>query len=155
MALQVVGLFCEDIREEKSGQDTIIGIFPDNLQVAQTPGMIPKLGVYIRFLLDLDTAVRNIGLRLTSPGGQEMPLGDLDHLIEQAKTESASKEMPYAGLIAKAVITPFPIFAPGKIAIIVRVDGVDRVCGALNVVSSTPTPTALPQPTELSPTAAA
>jgi Family of unknown function (DUF6941) len=153
MALQIVGFFCEDIREEKSGQDTIIGILPDNLQVAQTPGMIPKLGVYIRFLLDKDDAVKSINIRVAPPASPEMPIGDLGHLIEQAKAEAASRDMPYAGMIAKAIMAPFPVFAPGRIAIIVRVDGVDRVCAVLNVVSAGPTPTASPELSEQSSTA--
>jgi hypothetical protein len=159
MALQVVGLFCEDIREEKSGQDSIVGVLPDNLQVNQTPSMLPKLGVYIRFVLDKDdTTVRNISLKIISPGGQEIPFGEIDQIIEQARTEAASRDMPYAGFIAKAVISPFPIFTPGKIEVVFRVNGVERTCAALNVVSlggSTPAPTASPQPSELSPIAAA
>jgi hypothetical protein len=157
MALQVVGFFCEDIREEKSGQDTIIGILPDNLQVGPTPGMIPKLGLYVRFVLDRDSPIKNISMRITAPGGQEMPMGEMDQIIEQAKIEALTKEMPYAGLIAKAVISPFPVHAPGRIEAVVRVDGVDRVCAVLNLVAGGPTPasSAFPQPSELSPIAAA
>jgi hypothetical protein len=56
-----VCIFCEDIREEKSGQDTIVGTLPDNLLINPPPpklqdakALMPKLGMYLRINLLAD-----------------------------------------------------------------------------------------------------
>jgi hypothetical protein len=136
MPLQAIALFCEDIRAEQSGQDTLIGVLPDNMQIGQTPGFIPKLGIYVRILLATDSSAQNIILKMALPDNQEMILGNLEQLIEQARSAAISNKMPYIGLIAKAVMSPFHDLTAGKITVIAHVDGVDYICGALNLVSN-------------------
>jgi Family of unknown function (DUF6941) len=139
--LTFICLFCEDIRDERSGQDTMIGIMPDNLTVGQIPAVIPKLGVYFRIQLEKDDNPRSIKLKLRLPGGGELQMGSLDAIISQAKAEAETNEMPFAGLIARGVLSPVPISSPGKIEAIVEIDGTEYVCGALRLrKGEVPTP---------------
>src|SRR5262245_1416449 len=81
MNFSVIALFCEDIREEKSGQDTIIGILPDALNVPQFPGALPKLGIYVRFHLNAESEFRSIRTRLRIPGANDLPLATVDESL--------------------------------------------------------------------------
>src|SRR5260370_33702983 len=114
-SISTIGLFCEDIREEKSGQDTIIGIMPDNINVPTLPAMVSKLGIYIRIQVNENANPKTIKTLLKLPDGQELALGSLDNLIAKAKADAKEIAMPFPGLIAKSIISPFPIREVGKI----------------------------------------
>lgn len=131
----IIGLFCEDIREEKSGQDTLIGVLPDNLNIPNVPAIMPKLGIYIRVQLERNANPQTLKIKLRVPGAADMPMTKLDNLISQAKTEAETHGLPFAGLVARGVISPFPIHALGSIEAIVEVDGAEYVCGVLNLVT--------------------
>ena len=132
--ISIIGLFCEDIREEKSGQDTLVGVLPDNIGVKNLPGALAKLGIYIRIQLDRDTDHQTIRTRIKIPERPNIEFASLDHLISDAQTQAEANGMPFAGLIAKGIVAPFQISALGKIEAIVEIDGTEYVCGALNVV---------------------
>jgi len=128
-----IGLFCEDIREEKSGQDTLVGVMPDNLSVGQIPAVIPKLGIYVRIQLESDDNPRSLSVKVRMPGGMELSMGTLDELVARAKADAEKSGVPFAGMISRSVLSPVPIPLPGKIEAIVEVDGAEYVCGVLNV----------------------
>jgi hypothetical protein len=132
----IIALFCEDIREEKSGQDTLVGILPDNLNIVNLPGMLSKLGIYIRIQLEHEDNPQTIKIRVKGPLSQHLEIGSLDHLIGQAKSQAQEKGFPFAGLVAKSIISPFPVQELGKIEAIVEIDGTEYICGALNIIQS-------------------
>jgi hypothetical protein len=133
-----VGLFCEDIREEKSGQDTIVGVLPDNFAVPSTPVLLPKLAVYFRANWDPSNLPSNVSLKLEVPNQPDINLGNMhSEIIEKGKQEADVKGMPFVGLVFKGIISPFRIQSFGKIVAIVTVDGEDSVCGALNIIEAT------------------
>src|SRR4051794_5934383 len=97
-----IALFCEDIREEKTGQDTLIGILPDNVRVPSFPGAMPKVCVYLRINLPRDTAIRRAKSRLDLPDGTSFAMANLDEVLDQAKQGATTHDTPYLGLISKA-----------------------------------------------------
>jgi hypothetical protein len=136
MEFSAIALFCEDIREEKSGQDTIVGILPDNINVRRLPAVLPKLAIYLRFHLNAASEFKIIRTRLRVPGADELPLAILDHgLLTEVRTNALSSGMPIAGLISRTMFAPFPVSVAGKFEVIADVEGTDHICGALNVVS--------------------
>jgi hypothetical protein len=138
-----IGLFCEDIREEKSGQDTIIGVMPDNMNVPTVPGALPKLALYLRILFDPAYDLGQINVKLVLPDNKEMPLGSWDKaVVEKAITDSQTNNIPIVGLIFKAILAPFPVAAAGKFLAVVTANGVEYVSAVLNieVVSATASP---------------
>ncbi len=129
----VVGLFCEDIREEKTGVHTLVGVFPDNLNVSELPGMMPKLCIYVRFHLDVNADVRSITAMLRFPTS-EQSLGGFDpDLIKKTQEDSRKKGTPLAGLILKGISGPIKIPGPGRILAIAKVNDDEIVCGSLNI----------------------
>jgi hypothetical protein len=150
-----IGLFCEDIREEKSQQDTLIGILPDNISVPSFPGGIPKLGVYVRIHLSAETNIGSISITLHFPNGDKMLLGGFDDkLIREQRTLSGEKKNPFIGLVSKVIASPVVFTQAGRILLVINVGGEEMICGALNVeLAPNPSSSALQQPAAQSPTA--
>ena len=130
----VVAIICEDIREEKSGQDTLVGVMPDNLRLTKFPAFIPKLATYIRIHFDPNIVVPPIQAKLSIPDGPELDVGAADSaLIEKGRNEALQNEMPYAGIILKTVILGFKLTSAGLIKLSVNFGGEDQLCAAIRV----------------------
>jgi len=139
----IVALFCEDIREEKSGQDTLVGILPDNLVVGTLPGILPKLGVYFRIQLEREDSPQTMKVRVKILRVPAVEMS-LDHVIDAAKQYAEQEALPFASILAKSIISPVPIQASGKIEATAEIDGVEYICGMLSVHQSTTMPFAPP-----------
>ena len=130
---QVVGLFCEDVRQEKQGY-SLIGILPDNVNVPSIPGMFPKLGLYVRLNVDPAADVGPISLRLRLPDGTESDLTGFDaEFVKETQKEAASKGAPWAGFIVTAVSSPLSIAKAGRIIALASIMGEEMICAGLNV----------------------
>jgi hypothetical protein len=145
----VVGFFCEDIREEKTGH-TIIGIFPDNMNVSALPGALPKLGVYIRCHVDPSEDVGPISGKLVFADGDEIPLADFDEAaVKKTQEETRKKGTPIAGFIMIAVAMMVQIKEAGRILAIVKIGKTEILAATLNIQvdPASPAATASPPPT--------
>jgi hypothetical protein len=132
--ISVVGLFCEDIREEKTGADTIIGVLPDNLNVPKLPAFLPKLCLYVRIHVNSSFDPGPISVHLAMPDGSVIAKIDLEpELVRTTLKTSQTAKAPIAGFISKFILSPFQIVAPGRIQAVANVDGGSYVCGALYV----------------------
>jgi hypothetical protein len=156
MAINCIGLFCEDIREEVGGIHTIVGVMPDNINLmaggpppADTKGLLfPKLGIYARINLDASYTGGAITCRVSIPGISDIALGSLEaDFVQNAVKEAKARKFPTVGLLFKSIVSPLTLKEPGLAKIIVTVDGNEIVCGALNIEMHeiTASPTA-PQP---------
>jgi hypothetical protein len=142
-----VCIFCEDVREEKSGQDTIIGILPDNLVATRPPSgvtspnirLLPRLGIYMRIHLDADQdAPKEVSAKVINIDGQIVAHSTWETAtVEKSFSDSRANKIPVVGLIFKLVVAPFPLTPEGgRITAVAIVDGVERIAGALNVIIS-------------------
>jgi hypothetical protein len=147
-AFSMVCLFCEDIREEKSGQDTIIGTLPDNLHIAGLPppgptaiAMLPKLGIYLRINVFTDhDRPKDVSAKVLNTKGEIIAqLAWASSVIDKAFADAKANEMPLVGLLLKVVAGPIPI-TTGKIIATVTIDGTDYLAGAMNVILSSASP---------------
>lgn len=119
MTISVMALFCEDIREEKDGIVSLMGILPDNLSLSPlptgtiTPGdatarFLGKLCIYTRINFDPTYELPEAELRLVLPNQEVIPLGKIETAtINQAKSEATTKGIPLAGVISRAVMAGF------------------------------------------------
>lgn len=147
----VIGMFCEDIREEKSGQVSIVGILPDSIRLPPPPAsikrqdgepsiVIPKLGLYVRLLLPIGSLKGPIPVKLKLTDGTNLSLGEIDNaLIEKSVAEARAIDLPIAGIVFHAVMQGFQITKPGLIKAVIVHEGKEQVCGVLNVIMSTST----------------
>jgi hypothetical protein len=138
MKFFAIALFCEDIREEKSGQYTIVGILPDSLNVQRVPAVLPKLGIYLRFHLNTASKFRTIKATLRVPGGKNIPLAEVHQkLLAELRTKALSSGTPFAGLVYKTFFSPFGVSAAGRLEVVAEINGAYHICGVLNI---TPVP---------------
>jgi hypothetical protein len=129
-----IGIFCEDVRDEVGGTHTVVGVLPDNVNIGGLPGMIAKLAIYIRIQLHKDYNPKVLKARMKIPGGIAFEIADLAELIRPTKEQAESSNMPFVGLVAKAIISPIQISQIGRIEAIVDVDGTEYICGVLNLI---------------------
>lgn len=142
MTIHVTGLFCEDIREEKSGQASIIGILPDNIQLPTPPDsmkkpagvLLPKLGLYIRVRVPMDGALSPMRVSLVLPNGENRQLGEIEaDLIEKSRNEARANGIPIAVIIFSALIQGFQLAQTGLIVAVLESEGIQYQLAVLNV----------------------
>lgn len=133
--LSIIALFCDDIRHEAQGTDSLVGIMPDNINVPQFPFIFPRLSFYLRVLFDARMDLKPIRIMLRIPGvHDDVQMTELhDNLISTAKKQNEGKGSPILGLIARATFSPFPVSSPGRLLVLAKVQGKERICGGLNV----------------------
>lgn len=141
MSLQLMAVFCEDIREEATGQQTLIGILPDIINLPPRPAeakqtsrpRLPKLGVYFRIQMGVDEPAQPINVKLIFSDGQEVALGTIDQpLIDKAKQEARDASMPQAGLRFTAVYPNFRIESFGIMSAVCEMGNDRHTAGMLN-----------------------
>ncbi len=66
----IVALVCDDVRNESSGKEILIGVFADNVYVGVLPANL-IVSLYIRLRL-ADNQSGNIKFRVMSPGGTQV-----------------------------------------------------------------------------------
>src|SRR5437899_1144143 len=120
--ISAVAIFCEDIREEKSGQDTIVGTLADNLNISTPPpspdtvGLLPKFGLYMRINISTADQPKEVRAKLIDPKGTVIAQSDWERsVLDKAFADARANAMPVTGLVLKLVATPFPIVAMGKL----------------------------------------
>lgn len=135
MDVNVVALFCEDIREEVAGTQSLIGVLPDNLSFPQVPVIIPKLGFYIRLHAAEHVNLNDIRCVIREPDGTETNLPGFDKKVLKESREKALKaKAPYIGLVMRGAATPFHVTNYGRIELLVTIEGAEILAGSLNIV---------------------
>ncbi len=56
-----------------------------------------------------------------------------DETIEKAFRDTREIGHPYAGIISRGMMAPFPIITPGRFDLVAKIDDVEMVCCALRV----------------------
>jgi hypothetical protein len=155
MKPSTICIFSEDLREEKSGQDSIIGTLPDNVTLQSTAPsqpMLPKLSIYLRinFNVDEDSPKDVSAMVLNTKGELIAQSWWTLEVINQAFADASAKHLPMVGLICKFLMRGLPVPEGGMIRVIAAIDGVDYLAGILNIIVST----ASSQPAAQSPSSA-
>src|SRR5262245_15941181 len=133
-ALSIIGLFCEDIRTEAGGMHTIVGILPENVDFPQWPATLPKLHLYVRYLMDPHFDPGPVSVRWVMPEGNVIAQVQLPtEMVTKARTIALANKAPTVGFISQMVTSPFSLSAPGRVQAIAHVNDQSFVCGSLYV----------------------
>ncbi len=136
---QAIGLFCEDIRAEKSGQETVVGIFLDELNVVLaedlpdggTP-LMPKFGLYVRILLDVEAPPPRVGVRLVGPDGKLLSQLEVDEeVILNGQRKAQDREAPIAGIVVRLLAHGTSITSNGRFTAYASFDDEERIVASL------------------------
>jgi hypothetical protein len=74
--ISIVALFCSDVRQEKGGTETIVGVLPDNVNLPSIPGPFAQICVYVRMHMRPSFRPAQIISRLMLPDGSELDRSD-------------------------------------------------------------------------------
>ena len=130
----VITLFCDDVREEKSGMDTLIGVYSDNVNVPSFPFSFPKIAIYTRINIDVADSPGEISIVISVPNQDDVLLSTLDtKIITDGQRQAKRNGAPMVGLISKAIAANFTVPAPGQVTLTVKIKGRKYVGGTLNV----------------------
>jgi len=117
-ALSAMVLFCEDIRQEVSGQVSLVGILPDGLHLPGIPGMIPKLGMYVRAHIPVDLEPTTAYIYVFGPDTERTLVAQFDpEMIHRAQSEARAMGLPIAGVINLITASPFTVEKEGRLSI--------------------------------------
>jgi hypothetical protein len=134
-----LSVFCEDIREEVKGTDTIVGVLPDNVAVPQIPFAFPKIAVYTRIMVAADYDPGPMALVLRHADGSEVPLAQVDPaLVEEGKADARAQEKPFLGIVLRAAMGGLAVPAEGIVLAILREGDREHQCALLNVKLTPP-----------------
>jgi len=155
--LSISGIFCEDIREEKGGVLTLVGLMPDNVNMtvaddkssdsdaALESKMLSKLCVFVRANFPPDEQLKTIELSIVMPNSVEIPVGGAkEDVVEVARSQARDMGLPLAGVVMRAVLGGFKLPKPGILSLKATVDGRELLLAMINfrIVGETTSPTA-------------
>jgi len=133
-SFSAVALFCEDIREEKAGTITLVGIFPDNINVSKVPMHFAKLAVFTRINYPVDMKPERLEVILKDAEGSETNFGSFDQaFIEEAVKRAKEKGAPIVGLITQIVAPGFPVQKPGRLVVVVKAPKSEVIAGHADI----------------------
>lgn len=134
--ISAIALFCDDIREEKSGAHSIIGIMGDNIIVPGFPGAVPKLGIYIRLHLSVEFKPCKFAVSLIYPNGDRLQVNEIEQaLVRKTLKDAKLTKTNIAGIYSQLVAAPFPVSQEGRIAVEISWNQSSMMIGGLNFVS--------------------
>ena len=136
-----IAFFCEDIRAEAESRVTVIGIFPDNMNLEIPSGTLPegkvpalpKLSIFVRISFDPNKKLDSIKAKVINPDGTETALdGVAADVIQKAQKEAREQNNINSNINMTLQMQPFPVPTFGRMRLEVEVGGETFVCGALN-----------------------
>lgn len=140
-----MALFCEDIREEANGVITIIGIIPDNVNVATMPitpdgkpkpdpatKILSKLCIFARINFDPAYEMPEANIRLVPSEGAAIELGKIDRkTIDTARQQATERGNLLAGVFSRATLNGFPIPQKGTLKVEIAFPKETIIAGAI------------------------
>ncbi|MGH6872491.1 MAG: hypothetical protein ACREHE_13400 [Rhizomicrobium sp.] len=141
--LNMMGLFCEDIREEKNDMFTLVGLFQDNVEIGFEVGIAPKICGYFRFSFPTETPLPPFKIVMTFPDGESAEIGNVEQdVIDKAVRETKAQGGPIATVISRAILTGLRVTL-GRLVVTANIAGEEHILAALNFVLA---PDAKPSP---------
>jgi hypothetical protein len=137
MPITILGVFCEDIREEKGGTDTLVGILPDNVGVPSFPGGFPRLSIYVRVILPLDFEPSPIELSMIAPTGERVSLSQIEvGEIAEALKAGGEAGNPTAGMVFRTTFGGFAVPSACRVQALVKIKDEEHLACFLNVIAA-------------------
>jgi hypothetical protein len=138
-----VALFCEDIREEKNGAITLIGIMGDNATIPPAPpdmpdnfqAIMPKICVYTRLHFDADIDPGQISLTVLMPDGSVAATTNIEQDNINGARATRARGNPMAGITIRYVMGNFVIPKTlGRIVVNATIGEQSFIAGTLNFI---------------------
>ena len=136
-SVTAIGLFCEDVRQEVGGTITLVGILADNISVPSIDGAIPKLAMYVRANIPVDSPPEQAYLYLCDEKHRNI-ISDYDRIaIAENQIKASEQGNSYLGLTFTVVASPYPLQKFGRIWLELDYGTQNIYAGSLNIVAET------------------
>ena len=98
--ISVVAMFCSDIRQEQGGTVTLVGVFPDNVNLPKLPGAFSQMYIYVRMHLLPSFSPKQIITKVLLPNGSELDRSEIEaELVQRTRKKILETGAPTVGLI--------------------------------------------------------
>ena len=136
----IIALFCDDIREEKNGALTLVGVLGDNANVTKPPtdemvGFIPKLCIYLRLSFDVSAELGLVSFTVKMPDGTEIGAGGIDSETLAKARETRNKGNPIGGVVSRLQFVGLTMKTQGRMTVEATIGDQTYVAGFLNFIS--------------------
>jgi len=129
-----VTLFCEDIRIEKSEQQTLVGVLKDALEITKIPGALPRLAVFTRLSADVDFDMSELTVRFLEPSGKLIAENIIENeMIKNARDRAIRTNNPTHGVVAMFQLSMLPVESEGIFSVVCTVNGSETRSGYINI----------------------
>ena len=144
MNFNAVGLFCDDIRDEARGVNSVMGIWPDYVKLQPAPPgetAAIRMGIYVRTSVAVGEPPEDIRISLIA-GDETISQIEIEaSFVASTQKEAIGGGMPNAGFINKVLVPNFPVTKPTMLRLVVSSGDREVIAGAVSV-----TPNASPPP---------
>lgn len=140
--VSAVALFCEDVRRERVGRTTLIGVMPDVLLITKFPHEIERITAYFRIKFDPAGDYKEaIYPSIDWDGFPAEPREPSEpmptEIIQRAITKAKERNIPFVTLTGRVIFNvPLSIKKPGQMLAFLNVGAEKVLCGALTFISS-------------------
>ena len=116
-------LYAEDVRQEMTGQMSIIGVFQGGLRIPSVPAHLPKLAIIANLRMPSDKAPNSVKLEVHRDG-EVLQTIDPPSEFFQTITQLPDQGME-EGYTMQFIVgfSGFPVSAAGKLEVCATVDG--------------------------------
>lgn len=138
--VSAVALFCEDVRREASGKQTLIGVFADLVRITEMPGEIRRLSVYYRIRFDpsgdypdpITPHLEWDGQSVEPPTPHEPFRIDR---MQSAMADARERKVPFVSISGRIQLRePVQVQNPGQILAFLNVGTEKMLCGSLAII---------------------
>ncbi|MBR1148370.1 DUF6941 family protein [Bradyrhizobium sp. AUGA SZCCT0431] len=150
--------FCEDVRREASGKETVIGVAADVMTFRAFPVKVRRLQVYYRMRFEVGQAYSQIIIPSVEIDGKPVETASSISalplkMINDALSRAEHRGHPYISSAALVQFAePFPVQVPCQMLAFLNIGEERILCGALTLaLKPSPETNASPHPSEQSP----
>jgi hypothetical protein len=129
--LTASALFCETVRSEQSGQDTLIGVFPDNINT-NIPGIMTGLAVYARISFEPVGPTLPMSIMITFTNGETVTNDIEPSVVQKAQQDAELSGHPLATVISRMQFLNLPVNATGRMTVTAQINKKTYTLAALN-----------------------
>lgn len=128
-------IFCDDVRQEVSGKQTLVGTYGAAMYVAEFPAILPQICCVICYR-EAPDSIGNVAIRVIHEvNDEETVMAEIAFDIPEGTKPPAEMEGPFIMRVGNFVVqlSPFSIEGPGLLKVRAFRDGDEIRLGALKI----------------------
>lgn len=137
----VTAIYCDDIRQEIGGKQSLMGIYNADLIVGEFPTTLAKLCVQVTVRFPFGRSAENLTVKMLMDETEltkiDLPQGEIRRMMESAPTSEVSSEDRFVAAALAVQFSPLQLEKPSVLRARALVDGREVKANALRIRVST------------------